>query len=220
MKLTRITVDPRQMEGVPCIRQLRIPVTVVVSMVVQGMTEPEILTAYPDLEAADITESLLHNLHQKMAGYSIYELVTEIDLLMNLDTALDLSRLEVLLDLYCNHSQAEEFLDVWFRLYERFPDDESEGILWSILHGIENYPSLAPLVVKSVLRCPSEFPVMMLNRMLNSGIEKVDGVDLLELLKGVAIKDIYSIKIRETARHYIDYQQNKLEGGSSLPSKV
>jgi uncharacterized protein (DUF433 family) len=58
MKLTRITVDSRQMDGVPCIRGLRIPVVTVVSMVAQGMTEAEILISYPDLELADIQESM------------------------------------------------------------------------------------------------------------------------------------------------------------------
>jgi uncharacterized protein (DUF433 family) len=60
MKFTRITVDPYKMGGVPCIRDLRIPVTTVVSMVAEQMTEVEILTAYPDLESADIKESLLY----------------------------------------------------------------------------------------------------------------------------------------------------------------
>jgi uncharacterized protein (DUF433 family) len=58
MKFTRITVDPHQMGGVPCIRGLRIPVATVVGMVADGMTEAEILTAYPDLVAADINEAL------------------------------------------------------------------------------------------------------------------------------------------------------------------
>jgi len=54
MKFTRITVDPAQMGGVPCIRGLRIPVATVVGMVADGMTTAEILTAYPDLDAEDI----------------------------------------------------------------------------------------------------------------------------------------------------------------------
>jgi uncharacterized protein (DUF433 family) len=58
MKFTRITVDPHQMGGVPCIRGLRIPVATVVGMVADGMTQAEILTAYPDLVAADIHEAL------------------------------------------------------------------------------------------------------------------------------------------------------------------
>ena len=58
MKFSRITVKPNQMDGVPCIRGLRIPVATVVGMVSDGMTEEEIIEAYPDLEYEDIRESL------------------------------------------------------------------------------------------------------------------------------------------------------------------
>ena len=50
MKFTRITVDPRQMGGVPCIRSLRIPVATIVGMVADGMADTEILAASPDLQ--------------------------------------------------------------------------------------------------------------------------------------------------------------------------
>jgi uncharacterized protein (DUF433 family) len=58
MRFARITVDPAKMDGVPCIRGLRIPVATVVAMIADGMTEKEILGAYPDLEAEDIREAL------------------------------------------------------------------------------------------------------------------------------------------------------------------
>lgn len=58
MEFTRITVDAKQMGGVPCMRRLRIPVATVVGMVADGMTEAEILAAYPDLEPDDIQEAL------------------------------------------------------------------------------------------------------------------------------------------------------------------
>jgi uncharacterized protein (DUF433 family) len=58
MRFTRITVNPRQMGGVPCIRGLRIPVATVVGMVADGVTESEILSAHPDLERADLAEAL------------------------------------------------------------------------------------------------------------------------------------------------------------------
>ena len=54
----RITVNPAQMGGVPCIRGLRIPVATVVGMAAEGMTEKEILGAYPSLELEDIREAL------------------------------------------------------------------------------------------------------------------------------------------------------------------
>lgn len=46
------------MGGVPCVRGLRIPVATVVEMVADGMSEDEILRAYPDLEPEDIHEAL------------------------------------------------------------------------------------------------------------------------------------------------------------------
>ena len=58
MKFTRITVDPWQMGGVPCLRGLRIPVATLVAMIADGMTEAEILAAYPDLAREDIVEAL------------------------------------------------------------------------------------------------------------------------------------------------------------------
>lgn len=58
MTFTRITVDPQQMGGVPCLRGLRIPVATVVGMVADGMTVGEILAAYPDLETDDVGEAL------------------------------------------------------------------------------------------------------------------------------------------------------------------
>ena len=54
----RITINSRQMGGVPCIRGLRIPVATVVGMVSDGMTEKDILNAYPDLTVLDIREAL------------------------------------------------------------------------------------------------------------------------------------------------------------------
>jgi uncharacterized protein (DUF433 family) len=58
MDFTRITVDPQQLGGVPCIRGLRIPVATVVGMVAEGMTTAQILEAYPDLEDEDIKQAL------------------------------------------------------------------------------------------------------------------------------------------------------------------
>jgi len=58
MTFTRITVEPMQMGGVPCIRGIRIPVVTVMEMIADGMTSKEILGAFPDLEAGDIDEAL------------------------------------------------------------------------------------------------------------------------------------------------------------------
>lgn len=58
MKFTRITVNSKQMDGIPCIRGLRIPVATVVGMVADGMNEDEIISNFPDLVREDIREAL------------------------------------------------------------------------------------------------------------------------------------------------------------------
>lgn len=58
MDLPRITVDPAQMGGVPCIRSFRIPVATVVGMLADGMSHAEILIHYPDIVEEDIRAAL------------------------------------------------------------------------------------------------------------------------------------------------------------------
>jgi len=49
MRFDRITTDPDQMGGLPCIRGLRIPVATVIDMVADGMAPADIIDAFPDL---------------------------------------------------------------------------------------------------------------------------------------------------------------------------
>jgi hypothetical protein len=146
----------------------------------------------------------------KIVGNSIQEIVSSIELLATINSAADLTNLQELADLYFIHPQASEHLNVWFRLYERFPNDNSEGIFWGILHSIETYHPISDrLAIESVIRQPSEFPLMMVNRLLNSGIDRVGNVDLLELIRHVATTEHYSPIIRENAQHYLDDRQEK-----------
>ena len=52
--LKRITVNPRQMGGRPCIRGIRITVTNVLRQLAAGHAPERIQLAYPELERADI----------------------------------------------------------------------------------------------------------------------------------------------------------------------
>ena len=65
MAFSRITVNPDQLDGLPCIRGLRIPVTTVVDMVAAGLSVEDILRDFPDLEEADIWEALRYAAHSQ-----------------------------------------------------------------------------------------------------------------------------------------------------------
>jgi uncharacterized protein (DUF433 family) len=58
--MERITINPEQCGGRPCIRGMRIRVKDVLDMLAGGATAEEILVDYPDLEAEDIRASLAY----------------------------------------------------------------------------------------------------------------------------------------------------------------
>lgn len=54
----RITVDPEQCGGRPCIRGMRIRVTDVLNLLANGLTFEEVLAEFPYLETEDIQACL------------------------------------------------------------------------------------------------------------------------------------------------------------------
>jgi uncharacterized protein (DUF433 family) len=60
MTFTRITVDPKRMNGQPCIRQLRLPVRRVVEAVAIYPDRRDLQREFPELDAEDIQEALAY----------------------------------------------------------------------------------------------------------------------------------------------------------------
>jgi len=58
--MNRITVNPEQCGGRPCVRGMRIRVKDVLDMLAEGASEAEILQDFPDLEAEDIRACLAY----------------------------------------------------------------------------------------------------------------------------------------------------------------
>ena len=64
IRLQRVTIDPEQCGGRPCIRGYRIRVTDILELLASGATHEEILTDYPFLEKDDIYAALEYAAHQ------------------------------------------------------------------------------------------------------------------------------------------------------------
>ncbi len=58
--LERITINPQQCGGRPCIRGMRIRVSDVLDLFAAGLSAEEILVEIPDLEADDLKASLTY----------------------------------------------------------------------------------------------------------------------------------------------------------------
>ncbi|HQU74657.1 MAG TPA: DUF433 domain-containing protein [Calditrichia bacterium] len=56
--MNRITVNPEQCGGRPCIRGMRIRVVDVLDLLAAGLSHQQILDELPDLEAEDITAAI------------------------------------------------------------------------------------------------------------------------------------------------------------------
>ena len=56
----RIVIDPDIHHGDPCTRGTRIPVTMIVGSLADGLTVEEILAEYPQLEESDIQAALAY----------------------------------------------------------------------------------------------------------------------------------------------------------------
>lgn len=149
-------------------------------------------------------------------GEGIREVVAAVDALPTVDAVDDLARLQDCADRFFPDPRAADHLGVWFRLYERFPEADGHGVFWSVLHGLEAQPGYGWLVVESVLRRPSRFPVSMANRLLNEGVQSVGGVDLLGLLGAVAADPQCAPSVREDARGILDYQRGRAEPGATV----
>jgi hypothetical protein len=80
----------------------------------------------------------------------------------------------------------EQAIPELFSVFERYPDEDGAGVVWSVLHGLESLPNYEPELLRSVARQPSEFGVRMLGRLLNAGTKEIGGVPLLNILKEIS----------------------------------
>ena len=69
--LDRITFDPNILGGKACIRGMRIPVSLIVNLLANGLSSDQIIAEYPDLEASDIEQAL------RYAAWTTEEIVHE-----------------------------------------------------------------------------------------------------------------------------------------------
>lgn len=58
--LNRVTIEPGKCAGKPCIRGMRFPVSDLLEMLGNGMTQEQIIGDHPDIQPEDILAALLY----------------------------------------------------------------------------------------------------------------------------------------------------------------
>ena len=78
----------------------------------------------------------------------------------------DWRRLDDLLDELWSEGVSEGQLPILFRVFERFPEEDGAGVLWSIVHGVEGLPfDYEAFLRQSMARQPSFMGDVMLKRL-------------------------------------------------------
>ncbi len=93
-------------------------------------------------------------------------------------------------------------VDALLRVFERFPEEDGCEVFWGIVHGLESIPGYEERLVQSVCSSPSEFGLIMVQGLLNSGVDEVAGVGLLALLETTAKNDSSPDDIRRMAERF------------------
>ena len=103
----------------------------------------------------------------------------------------------------------ETEFDALLGIFERFPEEDGFGIFWGIVHLLEACKGYEASLINSVRRMPVEFNILMINRLLNAGVQEIDGVSLMATLKSVVSNPSAIDSSKNTALRFIDYQIGK-----------
>ncbi|MBU66698.1 MAG: hypothetical protein CL858_14780 [Cupriavidus sp.] len=95
----------------------------------------------------------------------------------------------------------EQAIPQLLSVFERYPEEDGFGVVWTVLHGLESLPNYEPELLRSLARQPSEFGIRMVGRLINAGIREVGGVSLNDTLRELAAA-ASSLQLRKTAASF------------------
>jgi len=95
--------------------------------------------------------------------------------------------LDSLLEELWRSGEQEKCIPELLGIFERFPEDDGNGVFWSIVHGVERFPSYELQLLRSLARQPSEMGVVMLRRLINSGVRQIDGTEMDDIVHSLIL---------------------------------
>jgi hypothetical protein len=111
--------------------------------------------------------------------------------------------LDELLAEFWDTGKAKRHVRELLSVLERFPEDDGEGVLWSIVHGLEEVPGYESELIQSIRRQPSELGVAMVGRLLNSGVSQADEASLVGILREVVEARTAPRSVQKSAADWI-----------------
>ena len=142
-------------------------------------------------------------------GDNLQNIISTLDGIKSVENEAELAKLDGAVKSLLASDHPELGIGALLRIFERFPDRDGYGVFWSLLHGLESLPGYERSLVESVRRQPSEFSLLMVNRILNAGKTQVDDTNLFVLLEEVARNHNYSEAIRKDAENFVEWQRGR-----------
>lgn len=139
----------------------------------------------------------------------LQNIIATIENIKSAEDAEELRRLDSAVVELFQSEHPEYGLQSLLGVFERFPDKDGYGVFWGTLHGIESIVGYEHALIESVKRQPSEFSLLMINRLLNAGRLNVSDADLMSLLEEIANGTNNAESIREDAKKYLAYQRGR-----------
>ena len=142
-------------------------------------------------------------------GSNIVNIVNKIErFIPNNDEWFDLE--DILEELFSSNNP-QLGLDGMISIYEKYPDEDND-VLWGMLHGIEGIQGYELKIIESIKRKPSFFGVLMINRILNTGITSIQNINLINILN-IAVNsptatEYVKVQVRRFLQRHLksDYQ--------------
>lgn len=131
----------------------------------------------------------------------VEEILDDIDTYKPVDG--DWTDLEDLINELWNTEQAEKGIINLLKVMERFPDEDGDGVLWSIVHGIEEIDNYEQKLLDSLGRQPSHLGVLMIHRIENSNQTKICGKNIKEIYKELLVHPKLTGEVREDLKKYL-----------------
>jgi hypothetical protein len=130
----------------------------------------------------------------------------------SLDDVEQVGQLQSLVEAVVPSNLTPELYRALFGVFECFPEHDGYGIFWSMVHLLEKSSRYESYLLESIRRRPTQFNLLMLNRLINGGFTRIGDVDLIPLLTRVAEDPNALASARASAQSLLQYQRSHGQG--------
>ena len=90
-----------------------------------------------------------------------------------------------------------------FRFLERFPEDDSGGVLMGLMHGIETFSEYETELLDSLHRQPTEITLLLVRRIANTGQQTIAQHPVASVYRAVHAHPNAPLNVKQMAQDFL-----------------